>query len=94
LRRQPAPRQRHTLTPTLPLMERMKRLIDDHPELAGFLTFVLWNVLVYIGLSAFENHDDGDNDIVVRFFIMMGAVGIIYVGKMIIDVLGKPGDAN
>jgi hypothetical protein len=33
-------------------------------------------------------------DIVVYFFIIMGAVGIIYVGKTIIDVLGKPGDAN
>jgi hypothetical protein len=77
----------------VPLMERMKRLMDDHPDAAGFLTFVLWIVLVYIGLTAFVNQSD-IGDIVVYFFIIMGAVGIIYVGKTIIDVLGKPGDAN
>jgi hypothetical protein len=74
-------------------MERMKRLMDDHPDAAAFLTFVLWIVLVYIGLTAFVNQSD-IADIVVYFFIIMGAVGIIYVGKTIIDVLGKPDDAN
>jgi hypothetical protein len=68
-------------------MERIKRLIDDYPDAAGFAGFVLWIVLVYIGLTAFENH----SDIVARFFIVMGAVGIIVVGKWLIDVLGKPG---
>jgi hypothetical protein len=71
-------------------MERIKRLIDDHPNAARYLAFVLWSVLVYIGLTAFENH----RDTVVRFFIIMGAVGIVGVGKWMIDVSGKPDDTN
>src|SRR5262249_8981241 len=68
-------------------MERIKRLIDDNPDAAGFAGFVLWIVLVYIGLTAFENHS-AYSDIVARFFIVMGAVGIIVVGKWLIDMLG------
>jgi hypothetical protein len=75
-------------------MQRIKRLIDHHPEPAGFLIFVLWNVLVYVGLTAFEKSHDGGIGDIVAFFIIMGAVGIICIGKTIIDVLGKPDDAN
>jgi hypothetical protein len=77
-------------------MERLKRLIDDNPNPAGFLTFILGLVLVYIGLSSVGFDDDGyfTGSPVTGFFVAMGAVGIIYVGKTIIDVLGKPGDAN
>jgi hypothetical protein len=71
-------------------MERIKRLIDDHPDAAGFWGFVLFNVLVYLGLSALENR----HYMAVRFFVIMGAVGIIVIGKWLIDVMVKPGPAE
>jgi hypothetical protein len=68
------------------LLLPVSSLIDDHHDAAGFLAFALWVALVYIGLTALEGH----RYTIVRFFIIMGAVGIVYVGKQIIDVLGKP----
>ena len=64
-------------------MERVKQLIDDHNDLAGFLGFVLLGVLIYVGLNALENR----HYMTVRFFIIMGAVGIMSVGKWIIDTV-------
>jgi hypothetical protein len=65
-------------------MERIKLLLDGHRDfLAGFLGFVLLSVLIYVGLSALENR----YYLTVRFFIIMGAVGIMSVGKWIIDTV-------
>jgi len=43
------------LAETRDAMERVKQLIDDHNDLAGFLGFVLLGLLIYVGLSALEN---------------------------------------
>jgi hypothetical protein len=44
------------------------------------------SVLIYVGLSALENR----YYTTVRFFIIMGAVGIMCVGKWIVDTVGAP----
>ena len=65
-------------------MERFKLLMDDHRDfLAGFLGLMLLGVLIYIGLSALENR----HYMTVRFFIIMGAVGILCVCKWVIDTV-------
>jgi hypothetical protein len=61
----------------------LKRLALLNSDLRGFLVFVLWNVLFGFGLLAFEDH----HYTIVRFYILMGSIGIISVARWLGRVL-------
>jgi hypothetical protein len=53
----------------------LRRLALVNSDLRGFLAFVLWNALLYLGMQALEDR----HYIVVRFYILMRSIGIMSV---------------